>query len=74
MPSPPVALAQQAWPSSPQGAQVPALHLVPGAVQVPLPGFDPQQGFCAFVSLVAGVGGMQGIDCRSALWFTVWRV
>ena len=44
VPVPPLALEQQAVPRSPHLAQVPALHFVPGAVQAPVLGFEPQQG------------------------------
>jgi hypothetical protein len=36
MPAPPLALAQQGQPSSPHCVQVPALQVVPAAVQTPL--------------------------------------
>jgi hypothetical protein len=43
VPVPPLVLAQQAVPGSPHLAQFPALHRVPGAVQAPVAGFEPQQ-------------------------------
>ena len=44
IPPPPVASEQHGPPRSPHLAQVPAVHLVPAAVHVPLPGLAPQQG------------------------------
>ena len=45
VPVPPAGLSQQGEPRSPQLAQVPALHLVSGAVHVAVPvGPPPQQG------------------------------
>jgi hypothetical protein len=45
--APPVVLAQQAEPSSPHLAQVPALHVVPAEVHTPVAGLLPQQGIPA---------------------------